>query len=788
MKSFLALNIAVLSATFLLTPPKLAASQYVPMWAEGACSSDVNHGANRDFYNGATDFRWQNYLGDWTDTAGVKQGALSYAEAPVQDLDQSQVVSFDATELVQQWVSKTFHNQGLLLKNLYSGSGTIYSKEAQDSADFPTLEISTNNGFYTLVAASDTAIRKSTFKCAGEETELDYSSNILLHFNLESIPANSVVYSANLRVTTSDSQRGNALLQMFRIDIETKDFGDGRLSSKYPNDYELRYDSDVVLVESFESDNWLDKWSTIDHENNIQVVTANESEGFQSLSGKALQVRLTKGTLNGFKVQYLFAHEGEEEPEELYLRYYVMFGNSWTTNDSGKLPGIAGTYSGTPLEGGWGGRRSTGQNGWSLRGRFDIEAQGNNPFAGQVPVGNYIYHANQSSTFGDALIFNGSNPSAFKKGVWYSVEQHVKMNTPGLNDGVVKTWVDGVLAFEKNDFMFRDQYSEEIKIDRVWVNLFHGGTTAIENDAYAFFDNIVIAKTRIGPTQFHANLPKVGDEINRPPSIGYYYPHQQEVDVKAFTQQNFTISVEDQERDPLSIKWYINGELYAEDTESIDYNRALTDRHAGLVEVKITDQMQRVVSQSWVISDISEDWVRHTTIKDTYLTSSTFTAKGFVDTIKIDTDSNAYLGFDLSSQDVQGNRVFLAMFAKSQIGDTELEIYFGDNQWAEGIDSKTGATRQYRDFQSKQEWQNYLGDWVDSASVANGNVPYVSALITDKNQPTWEVIDVTELIEKQQDLANLVLVLKSRSGRNVIYSKEYADNEFHPQLLIERTK
>ena len=69
------------------------------------------------------------------------------------------------------------------------------------------------------------------------------------------------------------------------------------------------------------------------------------------------------------------------------------------------------------------------------------------------------------------------------------------MNTPGEKDGVLRAWVDGRLAFEKTDVRFRR--SDQLKIEQVWMNVYHGGKSPY--DQHLFIDNVVIAKKYIGP-------------------------------------------------------------------------------------------------------------------------------------------------------------------------------------------------------------------------------------------------------------------------------------------------
>ncbi len=80
---------------------------------------------------------------------------------------------------------------------------------------------------------------------------------------------------------------------------------------------------------------------------------------------------------------------------------------------------------------------------------------------------------------------------------WYCIEQLVKLNTPGENDGLMRGWVDGQLVFEKSDVRMRDV--ETLKIETVWLNLYYGGTWTATADYHMYIDDVVISQRPIGP-------------------------------------------------------------------------------------------------------------------------------------------------------------------------------------------------------------------------------------------------------------------------------------------------
>ena len=119
---------------------------------------------------------------------------------------------------------------------------------------------------------------------------------------------------------------------------------------------------------------------------------------------------------------------------------------------------------------GWGGRPSNGTNGWSARGTFRVLPPAGNPLEDRLPIGNYVYHADMTGSFGDVHLWQNDYRGYLEKNRWYCIELYAQMNTPTLNDGVLRAWVDGRLAWEKTDWRFRDTTS--LLIEEVWMNVY----------------------------------------------------------------------------------------------------------------------------------------------------------------------------------------------------------------------------------------------------------------------------------------------------------------------------
>lgn len=260
------------------------------------------------------------------------------------------------------------------------------------------------------------------------------------------------------------------------------------LAEKFPGDKNLQSDPAVLLFTDFETSIWNESWVG-GNKKTVAVVEEDHDRKFKPLLGKALSITTLKGEHYGASIEFPFAKTPKEEPSEIYFRYYLRLGDDWNPTSGGKLPGIGGTYG----KGGWGGRKSDGRNGWSARGLFKESKNG------KTPIGFYCYHAEMKGRYGDNWLWDRDDLGFLENNRWYCLEQYAKLNTIGKGDGVLRAWIDGKLAFEKTDIRMRE--IADMKIQNIWINLYHGGKKPAATEDHLFIDNIVISKKYVGPIE-----------------------------------------------------------------------------------------------------------------------------------------------------------------------------------------------------------------------------------------------------------------------------------------------
>jgi hypothetical protein len=465
-------------------------------WAEG--TPGKSNGASRDYYNIAASLPWKNRMGDWRDAKDQEQGDVAYARAEI-GAGKECFVEWDVTSLVREWHAGKLQNQGFFLRALGGGGVSFHSREHPQTAQRPRLIVAGTAATKELLAQADTTLNPSTVRSNGDSENLGVSTmptHTLLRFDIPAAEKLGDVSKATLRLY-SHKQNRTTTVGVFRCSqghFEPPSPPILGLAKNYPEDRGIEKDADVIFAAGFETENWKDEWTQAAPLKALKIVGDATDLKFERLSGNALSAVLAKGESTSLNTLYKFRKQIGREPEEIYFRYYLRLGDDWNqTVQGGKLPGAAGTYG----VAGWGGRKSNGKNGWSARGKFNLTIPADNPLAGTTPIGTYCYHADMAGFYGTNWIWHRNYLGFLEKNRWYCLELQTKLNTPGDKDGILRGWIDGQLAFEKTDIRFR--HVDKLKIEQIWMNVYHGGTKKSPYDQHVFIDNVVIASKYIGP-------------------------------------------------------------------------------------------------------------------------------------------------------------------------------------------------------------------------------------------------------------------------------------------------
>lgn len=188
-------------------------------------------------------------------------------------------------------------------------------------------------------------------------------------------------------------------------------------------------------------------------------------------SDGAMQTTTYSGSHTGGYGQIRTSSMFGSEVEEMHQRYYIYFGGSTAPNDNCKMPGFNGDYSRTLA----GETEPNGSNGWSARGAYRSSGGG-------VEPGFYVYHVDQSSWWGN-YVWSGTTLSTDQ---WYQIDQYIRLNTPGENDGALALWVDGSQVYSDSSWRWRD--TSDLKIESFWHDFYHGGDNTPSSTYHIYTD------------------------------------------------------------------------------------------------------------------------------------------------------------------------------------------------------------------------------------------------------------------------------------------------------------
>ncbi|MFA5366324.1 MAG: glycoside hydrolase family 140 protein [Dehalococcoidia bacterium] len=126
----------------------------------------------------------------------------------------------------------------------------------------------------------------------------------------------------------------------------------------------------------------------------------------------------------------------------------------------------------------------------------------------------YVYHHELTHEYGDSYSLYESDMTTkynIPKGEWFNVTIRLVTNDVGSRNGILECFIDGKLAFQKSDFVFREK--SNIFVDRIWFTCMFGGSgtefAPTQNDWYEIDDIHIYTYTD------EANMPQ-GHGLNRP--------------------------------------------------------------------------------------------------------------------------------------------------------------------------------------------------------------------------------------------------------------------------------
>lgn len=161
------------------------------------------------------------------------------------------------------------------------------------------------------------------------------------------------------------------------------------------------------------------------------------------------------------------------EPKVAHFRYEIHFPTDFEVhqnmNHGGtKLPGPADHRGG----GGAGGNHNPGEA-WSARGYATSRGDPHDKTDGDdIPLGKQIYDVTAAE---EGYGFMHSWSEGANQGEWVTIDEFYDLGEPGENDSLIRTWVNGEKAFDRDDYQFLDEEHGDKGIHEWRWHFYFGG-------------------------------------------------------------------------------------------------------------------------------------------------------------------------------------------------------------------------------------------------------------------------------------------------------------------------
>jgi hypothetical protein len=265
------------------------------------------------------------------------------------------------------------------------------------------------------------------------------------------------------------------------------------LAAAFPSDAGLKGSSEVIFADDFETGDLGESWDETSNRNG-KVLRFAAPEGGQGLGKRCLRIEAHLGQDTGGGLTKWF-----EPVDTVFIRFYTRFdGGCDFVHHFVTLRANRGLRGGDRWSGfGGAGLRPEGTERFSTA----IEPWGN--WGRWSPPGRWnfysYWHEMEQSKDGKFWGNSFGVPEAplIPRGRWICVEFMLKHNTPGRPDGEQAFWIDGVLQGHWKGINWRK--SEQLKANALTLESYITETWTKNPVNVVFFDNVVIARSYIGP-------------------------------------------------------------------------------------------------------------------------------------------------------------------------------------------------------------------------------------------------------------------------------------------------
>jgi hypothetical protein len=500
---------------------------------------DAGDGPTRDYWSRHLILPWKNVnTGDWLDANGAPQGAVPYAAAPASAIGW---IEFEVSALVRRCVA-TGENKGFMLRSS-STAGAAFSGRL--SANPPQLVV--DGRTMPLHAFACFSTTGESGADSRQSVNVQATTTGIVQFDLTAL---TQATDARLRLYCQARYSSLATINVYECDAPRIELGPHAhalqgVAAQAGSEAALRTHPDVLRAGDFSN---MTRGVLFDSVapfgNRAELLPDPDMPGSTMLRGRFVAANSGEpGDLrwsSDLLCELMPADPNGADPnmpprtveEEMFARLYVFLEDDFdSTFDQNKMA------LGWNLRLGWwnqqgywqqitgnGGARGDGkrytvpkQKSWythptqylyqghSIRMEAGKASPTGNPYADLRPLQSYVYNLDQQTDYGDMLRLGRA---VISKGRWHCIEQQVKMNSivgpfdaqgngEAVADGVLRTWVDGVLVSEHTRLRWRKH--PQMGIQGPWINWFYGGKHPSEVEMHYRMNHLVVARRYIGP-------------------------------------------------------------------------------------------------------------------------------------------------------------------------------------------------------------------------------------------------------------------------------------------------
>ncbi|MGV3503207.1 MAG: hypothetical protein ACO1O1_05830 [Adhaeribacter sp.] len=196
---------------------------------------------------------------------------------------------------------------------------------------------------------------------------------------------------------------------------------------------------------------------------------------------------------------YLGKHAAtpEQDYQEIYWRVDVRLQPGWQGGGGDKLTRVTAMQTDRWAQGAighlWSGNKNNSPY-LVLDPASGIDAQGRLQAVSYNDFPHLRWLGNQK---GNIDLFSEANA-----GKWFCVEAHIKLNTPGLSDGVFEYWINGSLQASSTNLNWHGSWDAQpasYQLNVIMLENYWNSGSPVKQERY--FDNFVISTRRIGCCQ-----------------------------------------------------------------------------------------------------------------------------------------------------------------------------------------------------------------------------------------------------------------------------------------------